>query len=221
MARKTEQGGGKPDEAPHDRAPGIETRIAQAGDELPALVPPGDRFGDPVHLQRVEPERFPDVAQRALGLISDERGRQRSALTAVFVIDVLDDFLAPLVLEIDVDIGRLVALLRNEALEQQLLLDRIDLGDAQGVADGGIGRRAAPLAETAPAAGVGESGCMRTSPEATGGGPYASPGPRGAASRARSPGPCSSSAAIQAGPAKRLPTERACFSPSPLGRGRG
>src|SRR2546423_2911294 len=154
MARKTEQGGGKPDEAPHDRAPGIETRIAQAGDELPAIVPPGDRLGDSVHLQRIEPERFPDVAQRALGLISDERGRQRSALTAVFVIDVLDDFLAPLVLEIDVDIGRLVALLRNEALEQQLLLDRIDLGDAQGVADGGIGRRAAPLAENAPAAGV-------------------------------------------------------------------
>jgi len=33
-------------------------------------------------------------------------------------IDILDDFLAPLVLEIDVDIGRLVALLRDEALEQ-------------------------------------------------------------------------------------------------------
>src|SRR5256885_11688387 len=154
MARKTEQGGGKPDEAPHDRAPGIETRIAQAGDELPAIVPPGDRFGDSVHLWRIEPERFPDVAQRALGLISDERGRERSALTAVFVIDVLDDFLAPLMLEIDVDIGRLVALLRDEALEQKLLLGRIYLGDIQGVADGGIGRRAAPLAENAPAAGV-------------------------------------------------------------------
>src|SRR5256885_16761757 len=129
MARKTEQGGGKPDEAPHDRAPGIETRLAKPGYALPPIVPPGDRLGDSVHLQRIEPERFPDVAQRALGLISDERGRQPSALTAVFVIDVLDDFLAPLVLEIDVDIGRLVALLRNEALEQQLLLDRIDLGE--------------------------------------------------------------------------------------------
>src|SRR5207245_2775147 len=82
---------------------GIEAGMAQAGDELPAVVPPGDRFGDPVHLQRVEPERFPDVAQRALGLIGDERGRQRSALAAVFAIDVLDDFLAPLVPDIDVD----------------------------------------------------------------------------------------------------------------------
>src|SRR6267378_263686 len=121
MARKTEQGGGKRDEAPHDRALGIVARLAQAGDELPAVVPPSDRFGDSVHLERIEPERFPDVAQRALGLISDERGRQRSALAAIFAIDILDDFLAPLVLEIDVDIGRLVALLRDEALEQELL----------------------------------------------------------------------------------------------------
>jgi len=79
---------------------------------------PGDGLGDSVHLQRIEPERFPDVAQRALGLISDERGRERRSPAAVFPVDVLDDFLAPLVLEIDVDIGRLVALLRDEALEQ-------------------------------------------------------------------------------------------------------
>src|SRR5437773_7645025 len=118
MARKTEQGGGKPDEAPHDRAFGIVARLAQAGDELPAVVPPGDRLGDSVYLQRIEPERFPDVAQRALGLISDERGGERRSPAAVFPVDVLDDFLAPLVLEIDVDIGRLIALLRDEALEQ-------------------------------------------------------------------------------------------------------
>src|SRR5260221_6490668 len=97
MARKTEQGGGKSDEAPHDRALGIVARLAQTGDELPAVVPPGDRLGDSVHMQRIEPERSPDVPQRALGLIRDERGRQRSALTAAFSIDVLDDFLAAII----------------------------------------------------------------------------------------------------------------------------
>src|SRR5258708_20550441 len=121
MARKTGQGGGKSDEAPHARALGIVARLAQTGDELPAVVPPGDRLGDSVYMQRIEPKRFPDVAQRALGLISDERGRQRSALTAVFALDVLDDFLAPLVLEIDVDIGRLVSLFPNETLVPMLL----------------------------------------------------------------------------------------------------
>ena len=50
-------------------------------------------------------------------------------------------------LEIDVDIRRLVALGGNEALEQQIGLGGVDGGDAERVADGGIGRRAAALAE--------------------------------------------------------------------------
>ena len=44
------------------------------------------------------------------------------AVAAVAVVDVLDHLLAPLVLEIDVDVGRLVALGRDEALEQQVVL---------------------------------------------------------------------------------------------------
>ncbi len=42
-------------------------------------------------------------------------------LAAVFAVDVLDHLLAPLVLEIDVDVGRLVALRRDEALEQEVV----------------------------------------------------------------------------------------------------
>ena len=58
-------------------------------------------------------------------------------------------------LEIDVDIRRLVALGRDEALEQQVDLAGIDGGDAEAVADRGIGRRAAALAQDSlPAAGV-------------------------------------------------------------------
>ena len=120
--------------------------------EVLAVVPPRDRLGDGVHLPRIEIERLADVAQRALGPVGDQRGRQRGAVAPVLFVDVLDDLLAPLVLEVDVDVGRLVALLREEALEQQFLLRRIDLGDAQGVAHGRVGRRAASLAEDAPAA---------------------------------------------------------------------
>ena len=43
--------------------------------------------------------------------IADHRGRERGAVAAVLFVDVLDDFFAPLVLEVDVDVGRLVALL--------------------------------------------------------------------------------------------------------------
>ena len=56
-------------------------------------------------------------------------------------------------LEIDVDVGRLVAVVGEEALEQQFVLDRIDRGDAEHVADHRIGGRAPALAEDLLAAG--------------------------------------------------------------------
>jgi hypothetical protein len=66
---------------------------------------------------------------------------------------MLNDFLAPFVLEIDVDVGRLVSLPRDETLEQHFHAGRIDLGDAQAIADRGIGRRSSTLTQNAAAAG--------------------------------------------------------------------
>ena len=80
-------------------------------------------------------------------------GGDAGAVAAVFLVDVLDHLLAPLVLEIDVDVGRLVALGRDEALEEEVGALGVDLGDAEAVADGGIGGRAAALAEDAPSRG--------------------------------------------------------------------
>src|ERR1700687_5560692 len=56
-------------------------------------------------------------------------------------------------LEIDIDVGRLAPLRRNEALEQEIDARGVDLGDAEAVADRRISRRAAPLAENAARAG--------------------------------------------------------------------
>ena len=50
-------------------------------------------------------------------------------------------------LEVDVDVGRLVALARNEALEEHLHPRRIDRCDAEAVAHRGIRCRASSLAE--------------------------------------------------------------------------
>ncbi len=52
-------------------------------------------------------------------------------------------------LEVDVDVGRLVALARDEALEQHVHARRIDLGDAERIADRRVGRGAAALAQDA------------------------------------------------------------------------
>ena len=93
------------------------------------------------------PKTLADFADRRARAIGDHGGGEAGALAPVAVIDILDHLLAPLVLEIDVDVGRLVALGRDEALEQKIEARRIDLGDAEAIADGGIGRRAAALAE--------------------------------------------------------------------------
>jgi hypothetical protein len=131
----------------------VETKLGEAFRQLLALVPPGQRRGQRVDLGDAETERPAGIAQRALGPVGDQRRRQRRPLAAVFGVDVLDDLLAPLVLEIDVDIRRLAALLRDEALEEQGRTRRIDLGDAERVADRRVGRRAAPLAENFARAG--------------------------------------------------------------------
>ena len=64
----------------------------------------------------------------------DDSGDNAGAFAAIAIINVLDHLLAPLVLEVHIDIGRLVARIRKEAREQQLLLHRIDGGDAQEIA---------------------------------------------------------------------------------------
>ena len=51
---------------------------------------------------------------------------------AVLLVDVLDHALAAIAArQIEIDVGPLAALLREEALEQQLHPDRIDGGDAE------------------------------------------------------------------------------------------
>ena len=64
-------------------------------------------------------------------------------LAAVLVADVVEDLLAALLAEVDVDVGRLAALLVHQALEHQPVLDRIDVGDLEAEADERPGRAAA------------------------------------------------------------------------------
>ena len=95
------------------------------------------------HLDEVfgEAERLADVAHRALGAIADDGRAEGGVIAAVGVEDPLHDDLAPFMLEIDVDVRRLAALLRDEALEQEVVAAGIDRGDAEHVADSASWRR--------------------------------------------------------------------------------
>ena len=115
-----------------------------------AVVEPVVILGEGVDQPLVHAQRAAHVAQGAAPSVADDRGAQSGAAAAVFAVDVLDDFFAPLVLEIDVDVGRLVlARLADEALQQRVGFFGVGGGDAQAIADDRIGRRAAPLAQDA------------------------------------------------------------------------
>ena len=77
----------------------------------------------------------------------DDGGNNPGAFPPIAAIDILHHFFAPLMLKIDINIGRLIALFGKEAREQQVVCHRINRSDAQQIADDRIGRRAAPLAQ--------------------------------------------------------------------------
>src|SRR5256886_16969023 len=71
----------------------------------------------------------------------------RGAVTAISPVDILHPLLAPRMLEVDVDVGRLQPFLGNKTLEQQIDLGRIDGSNAEYVAHGRVRRRTPALAE--------------------------------------------------------------------------
>ena len=102
---------------------------------------PGER-SSPRHSRRSEISRFssstcfsptpPPISPSALPTsraapraVAGNHRRQRGVSAAVNLIDRLSVF-AALMLEVDVDVGWSVPLLRHEAIEQQLVFDRVD-----------------------------------------------------------------------------------------------
>lgn len=92
-------------------------------------------------------QRLGHLAVSRSRTVGDECGDHSGAVASVFLVDVLDDFFAPFVLKIDVDVGRLTALSRNEALKKQVHSHGINCRDAQAIADCRVGCRSPALAE--------------------------------------------------------------------------
>ena len=110
-------------------------------------VPPADLLAPGVLLPLRKAERASHVAHRAATAVGDDVGDLRGVVAAVAVVDVLDRLLAQVRFDVDVDVGRPVALGRQEPFEQQLVGHRVDGGDAQCVADRRVGRRSPALAQ--------------------------------------------------------------------------
>ena len=101
---------------------GIESRLPDlVVRQLLAPVAP-DRVGQRRRDVGRQAERLADLADRHARAVVDDGRADRGAVAAVASVEVLDDLLAALMLEIDVDVGRLVPLGRDEAVEQHVAL---------------------------------------------------------------------------------------------------
>ncbi len=104
----------------------------------PELVRHG--LGDAIDLAVAHPEDPADVAQGRPGEHRAEGDDLGDVVLAVLAPDVGDDLLPSAVLEVDVDVGHRHPVRVQEALEGQLVMDRVDRGDAEGVGDDRAGR---------------------------------------------------------------------------------
>ncbi len=109
-----------------------------------------DQLRDLVHVAERHLEHTADVAHDRLGLHGAERDDLGDVLAAVLPRDVVDHLAPPPLAEVDVDIGQRHALGIQKALEDQVEVDRIDVGDAQAVRHEAAGGRPAPGTDRNP-----------------------------------------------------------------------
>ncbi len=113
-----------------------------------AEAPLPEVLRDRVHLLRREAQGLRHLARGRTVAVRDDVRRHRGAVGAVRLVDVLDHLLARVARgQVEVDVGPLPALLREEALEEKLHLDGIHRRDRERVAHGAVRGRAAPLHE--------------------------------------------------------------------------
>ena len=126
----------------HEFAParGIDARgeLGVALDLLMQLgsgaVGPGE-LREPAEFGLRQAERFADIAHGAAQAVGGEGGDQRGVVAAPVLVDALDQPRADVAREIEVDIGQRVQLFVEEAAEIELVGDRIDVREADQVAD--------------------------------------------------------------------------------------
>src|SRR5206468_4030956 len=106
----------------------------------------GKQMGETVQNVRGEIECFANLARGAAPAISDDIGGHGRAVFPVTPVDFLDHtFAAIATRQIEIDVGPAFAALVQETLEDQMIADRIDWGDAETKTDRAVRGAAAPL----------------------------------------------------------------------------
>ena len=113
------------------REPAIGLEIAADHDRVVGL----ERLGDPVDERSREPQRVADLADGRPRPVRHEVADHPRVLGSVAPVDVLDDLLATLAREVDVDVRVGCPALVDEPLEQEVVRDRFDPTDPERVRD--------------------------------------------------------------------------------------
>ncbi len=103
-----------------------------------------NHLGQAVHLAQRHLQHAPHVAQHGARLQGAEGDDLSHPVLAVVVLDVVDDLFAPLLTEVDVEVGHGDPFGVEEALEQQAEPQRVQVGDGQRPGDQRPGPRAPP-----------------------------------------------------------------------------
>ena len=127
-----------------ERLPVLERRV----ERLPR--PLGDQLRDPVDRAVRDLEHTPCVAHRRAGSHRPERDDLRDAVATVLLRDVVDHAVAPVDREVDVHVRHRLAPRVEEALEEQVVADRVDVGDLEAVRGERAGGAAASRADRDP-----------------------------------------------------------------------
>ncbi|CAM2158449.1 protein of unknown function (plasmid) [Pararobbsia alpina] len=139
VPRKAEQLGGQRRPLLNEWYLRIQSGLGKTLEQVLARIEPLMRFRHSIDDRWIYSKCLAGFAQRTAWSIGGDGGRERRTVPSVLGVDVLDDFLASLMFEIDIDIGRLTALLLDEALKQHAGAGRIDFGHAEAKTHRGVG----------------------------------------------------------------------------------
>ena len=117
---------------------------------VPALASPRH----PLDLPRRQAQRLAELADRAPRAVGGKGRHQRRAVVAVALVHARDQLLADVAREVEVDVGQRGQLLVEEAPDQQLVGDRVDVREPGQVADDRGDARAAAAARRQQRAGA-------------------------------------------------------------------
>src|SRR5258707_14051206 len=120
MTWEADQFGGEIECETKSAVPRVEPDLAHTMIGNPVIAPAPDDAGERRDDIARKTHHLADLADRAAGAVANDGRCQSGPVATVLSINVLNDFLAPLVLEIDIDIGRVIERGADEALKQDV-----------------------------------------------------------------------------------------------------